>query len=312
MRRRRQFLTTVTSGMIASAGCIAQPQRRESNRQQENDKTNNQQTNNQQSNNHPLPGEPVTTQSGELPVMKVKKTYNFDHTGFDEKDQNVAEVDHTISKGDVSHIEFHPVHAGVGKASGTGTVAYQTAWEAPKNGTYLLKAQFHRWGTLAYNYPSNGNVMSSFDVSAQLVQHTGARVIDSQRFQQHHQSSNDYSPADIAEFAIETGLAAITGYALGLGIVGRAVLGQIIDRLVDLDNPGGSGDRYDVNNHINSDSLSPYFIGAPLEVEEGATLIFEVAPLITWSYKLNEEDLMEPHFQGGFELEKFIVEPYTQ
>ena len=250
-----------------------------------------------------LPGEPARIRSGKLPVYEVVDASNSDSKQFsDGLDKGTQNITHT---GRSSEITAAPVNNGSGEASGYATGTYRTAWTAPETGKYQLKAVFNRYGEFRYNQPPNGQLMTSFDINAQLVNYDTNTVVANQRFPQSLQSSTPQTTAAVGEFLIETAIASLVGYSLGLGLVARVVLQQVVDELVDLETTSAGGQQYDITTGIPR-AASPLNIGGPFEVTEGTTAVFEISPMMSWAYAVNGFR-MRPEFSAGFELDRFEV-----
>lgn len=252
----------------------------------------------------PRPGEPVRQESGSLPIHSRERLVGTRSDGFSSGETDTFD---TSVDADGSSASFAPEHAGSGKASGLGGGTYQTTWKAPEAGKYRMGVKFIRSGGFFYNIPDDGSVMSSFDVSTQVIEPNEPRVVSQNRFEQAHQSSNVVSGDDIAEFIIEVGVSAILGQYLGLGLIGRAVLGRIVNELIDLDAMGQSGGEYDVAHRVEANWGQPAVMYHDLQVPEGAELIFETSPMLSWGYDLTNSR-MEPVFDSSFTVKEFFVE----
>ena len=253
-----------------------------------------------------LPGEPKEIENGNLPIYKTQQVLGVNSRNFEAgKDENTIkkEIDTDESS---STIAFSPSHTGTGQATGFGSVTYQTAWTAPKTGDYQLRGTFSRSGYFRYDLPAKGNVMASFDVNSQLIELEGSQVIANRKFPQGLQSSTGISPNDLAELLIETGVTSLLNYYLGLSIIGRAVLSAIVSKLIDLDNPGTRGRKYDISHRVNTDFGEWLNIGGEFHVTKGTTLIFELSPMINWAYEISDTSL-SPYFDGQFNLIEFRV-----
>jgi len=327
MNRRRFIRIMTTSSAVAAAGCARTSPR---DRQTERD---HQQTTSQQlestenstpidttqpqgtlsatpesNTNEPeveLPGKPVELESGELPIYQVQPVADVQ---TDNLTRGVGQGNKDIDVGQTTtEMSFSPIHEGTGDASGYATGTYRTAWTAPKTGVYTLAAEFERSGTFKYDIPSSGDVMASFDVNTQiaLYDEDASRILAEKQFPIPLRSSPAISSREIAEFLIETGVTAIIGYSLGLGLVARVVLKQIVDELVELDDPGSSGSEYDVATSI-PDPNRTALISARFKVLEGEKMIFELSPMVSWAYTL-QDTRMRPQFDTGFEMKSFTI-----
>lgn len=313
MSSRRAFLTSVSGGLSgAFAGCTSVTKERESVTPEQ---TSSEDLNtpgdpdaepesNEDKIDIELPGEPKRISNGRLPVYHIQEAINKDATGFNTGLGNGSERVRTNRK--QTRLSFTPAHEGTGQASGYATGTYQTAWTAPETGKYQLKAMFNRWGEFRYDLPQAGELMTSYDVNVQMVNYDTSTVVANQRFPQSLQSSNQQASSEIGEFLVETALTALVGYSLGLGIVARVVLHQVIDELIDLNSPSRGGSQYDVVTRVEK-GASPLNIGGPFEVTQDTTAIFEISPMLSWSYRLNES-LMNPQFDTAFDMHGFWVE----
>jgi hypothetical protein len=250
-----------------------------------------------------LPGDPKRIHTGSLPVYQVEEVINDDTNGFDSGLGSGTEHVQATQSG--TELGFAPEHSGTGTASGYATGTYRTAWTAPETGAYQLKAIFNRWGEFGYDMPSRGEVMSSFDVNVQVINYDTSTVVADQRFPQPLQSSNRNASTVVGEFLVETALAALVGYSLGLGLVARVLLQQVVDELIQLDSAGNRGTQYDVTTGVDR-ARTPINIGGPFEVTKGTTVVFEISPMLSWSYQL-EDSIMAPQFDANFEMQGFQV-----
>jgi len=204
-------------------------------------------------------------------------------------------------------MSFSPTHEGNGDASGYATGTYRTAWTAPKTGIYTLAAEFKRSGAFKYDIPSRGDVISSFDINTQiaLYDEDASRILAKKRFPVPLRSSPSISSTKIAEFLIETGVTAIIGYSLGLGLIARILLKQIVDELIELDDPGDQGSAYDVATSISNPNKTA-LISARFQVSESETMIFELSPMVSWAYNL-QDTRMQPQFDTRFKMKSFTI-----
>lgn len=255
----------------------------------------------------PLPGEPISIVEGELPVLRTATSAETESIGFD---SGADEFGTSIEMdGNYVGMEFSPHHTGTGEASGFATGVYQTAWKAPRSGNYRITAKLFRSGDLSYDRPENGDVVASFDMLLQMVQHGIQEVVSRGKLPQ-LQTSDGVPSKELQEFLIETALTAIIGRAFGLRLIGRLVLKQIIQRAISLgksesDYDGGVG--YEIVNRVHRDPFYTQNFSARFRVPEGTILIFEVAPTVSWSYELRDS-AMKPYFDGSCEFEKFVIE----
>lgn len=313
--RRRQFLRTLgVSAVSVSAGCTSvNPVERPSAVNQAGDDSGvNVDTPGAPSAVPPssenkvdvtLPGDPKRIHTGSLPVHQVEEIINSGASGFDTglgSGTERVQAGHGGTK-----LGFAPEHSGTGMASGYATGTYRTAWTAPETGAYQLKAVFNRRGEFGYNLPPSGEVMSSFDVNAQIVNYDTSTLVADQRFPQPLQSSNRSTSAAVGEFLVETAITAIIGYSLGLGIVARVLLQQVVDELIQLNSSGSHSAQYDVTTGVDW-AQTPINIGGPFEVTKGTTVVFEISPMLSWSYQV-EDFNMAPQFDASFEMQGFDV-----
>jgi len=320
MKNRRTFLSIVGTGVAASvAGCVGLKTRRRAGRESPtltprggagDDGTvgtpgdpASTPPSNEDKVDIELPGEPRRTRNGRLPTYRVQEVVNSDASRFEAGLGNGSK--HIRSEDGKTGLTFAPEHRGTGRASGYATGTYRTAWTAPETGQYQLKATFNRWGAFRYDLPRTGEVMTSFDVNAQIVNYDTSTVVANQRFPQSLQSSNQRASSEVGEFLIETALTALVGYSLGLGLVARVVLHRIIDELLELDSPGGPGRGYDVVTSVER-GQTPLNIGGPFEVTKGTTAVFEISPMLSWSYRIDDFH-MSPQFDAHFDLDGFWV-----
>lgn len=314
MKGRRQFLRTLGASTVLMAGCttVDPIERQPAAQQAEEDSGGVVDTPGNPSAEPPsnedkidveLPGDPERIHTGQLPVYQVEEVINDDADGFDTGLGSGTERVQAGRNG--ARLGFAPEHSGSGTASGYATGTYRTAWTAPENGTYQLKAMFNRWGEFGYNLPPRGEIMSSFDVNAQVINYDTSTVVADQRFPQPLQSSNRDASTVVGEFLIETAIAALVGYSLGLGLVARVLLQQVVDELIQLEDRGSRGSQYDVTAGVER-ARSPINIGGPFEVTEGTTVVFEISPMLSWSYRL-EDFVMAPQFDANFEMQGFQV-----
>lgn len=250
-----------------------------------------------------LPGEPHEIANGQLPIHEVQRIINSDTRGLEPGIGQGSKYVRT-GKGRTS-ISFNPYHEGSGRASSYATGTYRTAWTAPETGEYQLKAAFNRWGQFKYNLPPEGELMTSFDVNVQMINYNLSTVVANQRFPQPLQSANRQASSEIGEFLISTAISALVGYSLGLGLVARVVLSQVIDELIEIDSTGNGWGQYDVVKTVER-SNTLHNIGGPFSVSEGTTTIFEISPMIGWSYEF-EDFQINPHFEGDFLMDGFYV-----
>lgn len=312
MTDRRRVLTSLGSGLSGLlAGCLASPSELKSGGSEEQGDSaftrgdpKAEAKSAQDKVDISLPGEPRRIASGQLPVHEVQRVVDSDTRGLDSGMGGGSKYIRTGRR--QTNISFNPYHAGSGRASSYATGTYRTAWTAPETGQYQLKATFNRWGQFKYNLPSMGEVMTSFDINVQMINYDTSTIVANQRFPQSLQSANRRASSQLGEFLIETALSALIGYSLGLGLVARVVLSQVIDELIEIDATGGGWGQYDVVKTVKR-SNTLHNIGGPFKVTEGTTAIFEISPMISWSYEFEDFDI-NPHFEGNFLMDGFYVE----
>jgi hypothetical protein len=316
MKDRRTFLSAVGTGVASSvAGCIGLDPIRRAGR--EPPRTPRGGTDDVETPGDPaatppsnadkvdieLPGEPRRIRNGRLPTYRIREAVNSGASRFETGLGSGSK--RLRSGGGKTGLTFAPEHRGTGRAGGYATGTYRTAWTAPETGQYQLKATFNRWGEFRYNLPRTGEVMMSFDINAQIVNYDTSTVVANRRFPQSLRSSNQRASSEMGEFLIETALTALVGYSLGLGLVARVVLHRIVDELIELESPGGTGRGYDVVTGVER-APTPLNIGGPFEVTAGTTAVFEISPMLSWSYRV-EDVHMNPRFDANFDLDGFWV-----
>lgn len=310
MTDRRELLTSLSTGLTGLlAGCVTSPREFQSGdgRTDGSDFTREDPQAEAKSSQNKidveLPGSPRRIANGQLPVHEVQRVVDSNTSGFEPGmgggSQYVRAGNHSTT------ISFNPYHTGSGRASSYATGTYRTAWTAPKTGQYQLKARFNRWGQFKYNLPPMGKVMTSFDINVQMINYDISTVVANQRFPQSLQSANRRASTEIGELLIETALSALIGYSLGLGLVARAVLTQVIDELIEIDSTGNGWGQYDVVKTVEK-SNTLHNIGGPFSVTEGTTVIFEISPMIGWSYEFENFEI-NPLFEGDFLMDGFYV-----
>lgn len=252
-----------------------------------------------------LPGDP-TDAMGELPVQRTTTTYETDSSGFDGSESTDTFQPNIELNGDTLEIEFSPTHGGTGKASGSATGAFQTAWKSPRTDEYRITGSLFRSGVVSYSVPDRGEVMASFDVNLYPVDYDHQDVIRRGEKNQLRAATEPQSN-ELAEFVVSTGVSALAGKALGIGLIGRTVLGQIVNELVDVESsPADPGTE--VTETVHRDPTYPLNFSAHLHVPEGTVVVYEVAPTINWSYEI-EDSTMNPTFEATCEFDRFVVEP---
>lgn len=252
-----------------------------------------------------LPGNPVETTSGELPIHQVQPVINVESKGLSNGIGYGRKSINTFRNN--AQMSFSPIHEGNGDASGYATGTFRSAWTAPKSGTYTLVAEYERSGEFKYDIPPEGSVMSSFDLNTQIVTYDGdaSRILVDKRFPIPLRSSPGVSQRKAAELLIETGVTAILGYSLGLGLIARVVLSQIVSELIELEDPGGQGGGFDVKTSVPSPNDTK-IVSARFTVREGTTMIFEMSPMVSWSYSVHDTR-MRPQFDTRFEMKSFKI-----
>lgn len=323
MDRRKYIKSMALGSVVATAGCTLTP---ENNRQQDNDRQDPDQIikdSTQADTAQPvgtpgataepnpstvdveLPGTPVDIKNGELPIYQVQPVIDAQTSGLTE---DVGDGSKDIDVGETTtQMMFSPIHEGQGVASGYATGTFRSAWTAPESGTYTLAAEYERSGAFKYDVPSNGNVMSSFDLNTQIIVYneTAPRILADKRFPIPLRSSPKISQRKVAEFLIETGVAAIVGYSLGLGLIARVVLSQIVSELIELEDSGDQGSAFDVETSIPNPNDTK-LISARFTVTEGTTMVFEMSPMVSWSYNIHGTR-MQPQFDTGFKMKSFTI-----
>jgi len=187
-----------------------------------------------------LPETPVKQQEGNLPVMEIAAPKpEYTDVGFT-GDEAVSHPKFLKSheKGGESppiyQVSMAGQHYGVGRASALGTTSYKSAWKAPTSGRYKLTVGYLRSDYYAYKQPDHGRIGTTMDSHLIATRAADSTVVSRERRSDLKYRSNELSE-EALELFIETGITLLVGRALGLGLIARKVLGEIVDQLIEVD-----------------------------------------------------------------------------
>lgn len=266
MRERRKFLALL-SGLLpaASAGCL---ERSEDEGEFE------------------LPGTPETS-LGQLPVMNTESNAEIDVEGFEQLDpkEDISYTDRADE--DRSRVSFNSSHFGTGKVTGCATAAYQTAWEVPSTGSYVLEVEFSTATAADIEVPTDGDGMAATEYIVTVINYEEQRNIGPSPSEfEGVRVTTGSGTSELEEFIISTAVTMALGKALGLGFVARAVLGRIISSLLGRGGWSRSGER--IVDQFQDDPIDPGWIKVGFRAEEGDILGIELATAATFGYELDE------------------------
>lgn len=268
MTRRRQYLALLGSTLpVSSAGCS-----RNGSEQPE----------------LLLPGEPAQT-LGSIPLMQTESNAEVDVKGFNESDP-LEKIARTVSVGEGnSQLRFNSSHSGTGQATGSATAAYQTAWEAPESGDYVLEAEFSTSTRTDLRVPADGDGAALSEYTVTIINKESQRSIGASpaEFEGTRVTTRNGS-SELEEFAISTAVSMALGKALGLGFVARTVLGQIISQLLNLGSRPSTGEY--LVDELRTLRQDPGWIEVGFSADEGDRLVIELATTVTWGYELEDSE----------------------
>lgn len=246
MSERRTFLRTMGSvGFATLAGCAT-----ESDVTEESEKTPEESqktisnptatdTTSTSADGLPLPDTPIEEREGDLPVMGITAPKpEYTERGFTSEDA-VSEPKFLESEKrgsgppPVYEVSMAGQHYGEGRASAIGVVAYKTAWQPPKSGRYRLTVGYLRSDYYAYERPDHGRVGTVMDSHLVATRSSDSAVVSRERRSELKYRSGELSE-EALELFIETGVTLLIGRALGLGLIARKVLGEVIDQLIEV------------------------------------------------------------------------------
>jgi hypothetical protein len=317
---RRELLSLLGAGALAfTSGC---GQQQGSGRAQQS--TTPQQTPNSTETIPPeeskldLPGDPRSEVGTTFGVQDTFKSFEGDYKGFDGSADDYEFETEPQASFDGSGVEISTARinksisanaVGTGKASGLASGSYQTAWQAPVDGRYQLSARYARHADILYDEPDWGNIAASFDTSLLAIRHDDAEVV-ANLTQPEFQHKNGGLQEELAEFVISTGISTVVGTSLGLGLVARFILGQIVNNLIELGQQVGSqeSDIYDVYHRVEPNYRDPSTIGLEFEANAGETFIFELAPTLGVGFEIADSWWYQPTLKGSFEFDMFGIE----
>lgn len=318
---RRRFLASVgATATTTLAGCAQDQPDRSTDSAIDNGAVKSRQPRETTTPEMSLPGDPSRTQNTSLDVQKVAAQFGSESEGFSaEPDEHEFEepaqasfersgVD-TYPDDDEVGLEVSADHLGTGRASGLAAGSFQTAWEAPADGQYRLSAEYVRHADVLYDRPDRGDISASFDTSLLAIRYRDGEVI-SDLTHPELQHKNGRLANDLAEFFLSTGATVLIGNALGLGLVGRLVLGRIIDRLIDLDQQTGTEESqiYDVYHRVQPNYDDPIGVTTDFEATEGEVFIFELAPTLGICFEIQNSWWYQPTSVASFEWRSFYIE----
>jgi hypothetical protein len=268
----------------------------------------------------PLPGDPVRTRNAALDIQDVSGLFESESRGFDgDSDEYEFETEpqasfeqsgvDAVSSDNSVDLEVSADHVGTGRAFGLATGSFQTAWEAPTMGQYRLSSSYSRHANILYDNPDEGRVSASFDASLLAIRYREGEVI-SKRTHPELQHKNGGMNEELAEWFISKGVTYLIGTALGLGLVARIVLGQIIGELVELNQNIGNSESqiYDVSHRVQPNSDDPIQLTTEFEATEGEVFIFELTPTLGVGFELQDSWWYQPTSIASVDSHPFHIE----
>jgi hypothetical protein len=173
----------------------------------------------------------------------------------------------------------------------------------------MLSSRYSRHADILYDHPDNGRISASFDTSLLAIRYREGGVLSKRRHPE-LQHKNGGLREELAEWFISKGISYLVGTALGLGLVARIVLGQIIGNLVELDQ--NIGDReseiYDVYHRVQPNYDDPIQLTTEFEATEGEVFIFELTPTLGFGFELQNSWWYQPTSVASFDAHPFHIE----
>jgi hypothetical protein len=255
----------------------------------------------------PLPGNPVTVSQGTLPFLSGSaprpKTSVSGFNGEDDvkefKDL-ASDVSLSVPRGDLT---LAGSHYGAGMGSMFGTVTFQTAWRAPKTGSYQIRSSYLRSDYYSYEPPEYGSVGISMDSHLVALRHSDSQTL-SRASQPDLRHRRNRVSDELIEMLIETGLTLLLGRVLGLGLIARQILGEIIDRIINI-RPSKKSTGITQFNHDHPSELSTTFTA-----EAGEVYVFEYGATNGYCFQLDEADgPLFPFNETTLRPLSFYIEP---
>lgn len=115
---------------------------------------------------------------------------------------------------------------------------------------------------------------------------------------------------ELAEYIIATGAAAAAGSALGLGLIGRLFLKQVVKQLVELEGFNNSGSQiYDVYQTVERHPEKPWSLSTTFRAAEGDVLIFELSSTLSMGFEIRDSWWFQPSFLAHCEFASFEITP---
>ncbi|QCS44738.1 hypothetical protein [Natrinema versiforme] len=111
----------------------------------------------------------------------------------------------------------------------------------------------------------------------------------------------------LAEFIISTAISMALKRGLGLGLIARRLVTRVVNAAIDLDHNDTAEPGEAIYDEFYGDLLNPGWIEAGFSAEEGAVVLFEVAPTVTWGYELEESET-DGSFSCRTDVVNFSVE----
>lgn len=199
-------------------------------------------------------------------------------------------------------------HLGTGEAAGMAAGAFQTAWQPPTDGVYRLTVRYNRHSSILYDRPDSGDFSGSFDTTLLALRHSDSQVLTKNTHAE-LQHRDGRLREELAEYVIATGTAAVVGSALGLGILGRAFLRQIVNALIDLGQYTGTGGSqiYDVRHRV-SRSDRPLEMSTTFEASSEETYILEATGSLGLGFEIQDSWWYQPTSIAQFDFESLYIQ----
>lgn len=254
--------------------------------------------------NELLPGPPVKRHEGHLPVMSITAPQpEYTESGFraEGAKSHTEFLEVAERGGDPAkyHIGMAATHHGTGRASAIGTVGYQTAWKAPKSGRYKLSVGYLRTDYYEYRRPEHGDVGLSMD--SHLI---ATRAADSFVVSRNRQPDLRYRSGKLSQEAlelfIETGITLLVGRALGLGLIARQVLGEIVDHLIEIEIQRTTSER--------TPWKGVHELSTTFSAHAGESFLFEYSATAGYDVDLNKATVF-PFLQMDVQPQWIAIEP---
>lgn len=305
MKRRREILCLLGTGAtITGSGCTERPFPDSPSSENENENS----PASEADHEFPLPGDPQTG-LGEITIQNTETSLETEIVGFDEANaENDIDSDASVSE-QKSNLYFYTAHKGTGQTSGSAAAAYQAAWKATEPGNYKLIAEIRPEARLSLTRPTSGHGMASVDKVVQVVDYERQEPIGNDpvhlnmiRIRTGGTGGTRRGTSELAEFIISTAISMALKRGLGLGLIARKLITEVVDAAIELDHIGTVEPGETIYDEFYGDLLNPGWIEAGFSAEEGAVVLFEVAPTITWGYELEESET-----QGAFSCRTDLV-----